>query len=171
MPESCAAAFIPVIRQGTTGSLLKVIPIKGITFDWNTQICQAEVPTGELRPLGRYLRFLRYFSLQSLHKSFFSFILNVYFFPNYWDSHEVKESFKMVVKPKWSLKKNNNNRFAKVSEWTEMKQTKKRSIRPLENPAMYPSMLCRPYSFHPVLVPKETGGLVPFCRNCKQQQM
>lgn len=78
----------------------------------------------------------------------------------------------MAVKPKWSSKNNDNNRFAKVSEWTEMKKKKKkRSIWPLENPAMYPSMLCRPYSFHPVQVPKETGGLVPFCRNYKQRHM
>ena len=42
----------------------------------------------------------------------------------------------------------------------ETKKKKKRSIWPLENPAMYPSMLCRPYSFHPVLFPKETGGML-----------
>ena len=79
MPDSYAADVIPGIRQGTAVSLLKVIPTKGVTFDRNTQICQAEVLTG-LRHLGPYLRFSRYFSLQSLHKSFFSFILNVYFF-------------------------------------------------------------------------------------------
>lgn len=50
MPDSYAAPFIPVIRQGTAGSLLRVIPIKGMTFDWNTPIGQAEVPTGGCIP-------------------------------------------------------------------------------------------------------------------------
>lgn len=62
----------------------------------------------------------------------------------------------------------------KCQNGPKWKRKKKRSIWPLGNPAMYPSMLCRPYSFHPVQVPKETGGLVPFAETvnngiCKAQ--
>ena len=170
MPDSCAAPFIPVIRQGTAGSLLRVIPIKGMTFDWNTPIGQAEVPTGGCIPWVVTSDFHDIF----LCKAFTQIILFIN--PSclvFFLTIEIAMRWKNLLK--WLSSQNGHQKIMIIIDLQKcqngLKWKKKRSIWPLENPAMYPSMLCRPYSFHPVQVPKETGGLVPFCRNYKQRHM